>query len=349
MSAALAASVGVAYRTMPPRALAVMGSDRAEARSDDKINLREIEIGDPSILRNAIPGLDLEHVRLEAGSPRLILTAVHRPEFSLHRVRYAAPVSLSGHWSPGTVAIAVNLNIEDAPETTQSDLSDVLIPVDPRGASSKHLPRIQTWTAIGFSSNFFAGKLAELDRRQAMACALLELPRILSRRQRHALDGLFDQVFARSDEPQPPAESPSSAALAEQLFDACTDVMVTAQTLDAYCPTLNRRQRIARRAEAYLRAHVDQSVRMQELCKAVGASQRSLEYAFHDVYRMGAMAYMRTMRLNEVRRALVHAAATGETVTRVAMDWGFWHLGEFAGSYKRLFGESPAETLRRGR
>jgi AraC family transcriptional regulator, ethanolamine operon transcriptional activator len=346
MSAGLHA--GFQRQTMPPPAMGTIASDYGQAGGDRKIHLHEIEIDDPSILHNAIPGLELEHVRLESGSPRLILTALQRPEFSLHRVRYAAPVSLSGHWSPGTVAIAVNLNIENALDSIQSEHSDALVPVNPKGTSSTYLPRIQEWTAISFNADCFAGKLAQLDRQRAMASAPLDLPRVLSHRQRHVLTGLFDRAFARSSEPQPSGDSSNSADLAEQLLDACAEMMVTAQTLAAYCPTLNRRQRIARRAEAYLRAHVDQSVRMRELCKAVGASQRSLEYAFQDVYRMGAMAYMRTMRLNEVRRALVHAAATDETVTSVAMDWGFWHLGEFAGSYKRLFGESPAQTLRRG-
>ncbi|MCC7422651.1 MAG: helix-turn-helix domain-containing protein [Planctomycetaceae bacterium] len=31
----------------------------------------------------------------------------------------------------------------------------------------------------------------------------------------------------------------------------------------------------------------------------------------------------------------------------VALRWGFWHLGEFAGAYRTLFGESPVETLHR--
>jgi AraC-like DNA-binding protein len=39
----------------------------------------------------------------------------------------------------------------------------------------------------------------------------------------------------------------------------------------------------------------------------------------------------------------------GASVTAVAMNFGFFHLGRFATSYRKRFGESPSETLRHGR
>ena len=44
---------------------------------------------------------------------------------------------------------------------------------------------------------------------------------------------------------------------------------------------------------------------------------------------------------------LLRAEAKEVKVTTAAMDWGFWHLGEFAAGYKRLFGELPSQTLQR--
>jgi AraC-like DNA-binding protein len=35
------------------------------------------------------------------------------------------------------------------------------------------------------------------------------------------------------------------------------------------------------------------------------------------------------------------------TVTDVAERWGFGHLGNFALHYRKRFGESPSQTLRR--
>jgi AraC family ethanolamine operon transcriptional activator len=57
---------------------------------------------------------------------------------------------------------------------------------------------------------------------------------------------------------------------------------------------------------------------------------------------------MFAMRLNRVRRILARAPE-GVSVTDAATRFGFFHLGRFSGQYRRLFGELPFETLRRGR
>jgi AraC-like DNA-binding protein len=59
------------------------------------------------------------------------------------------------------------------------------------------------------------------------------------------------------------------------------------------------------------------------------------------------MAYLRALRLNVVRHELRAVAATA-SVRAIAQRWGFWHTGEFAAAYRRLFGELPSQT-RNGR
>jgi AraC family ethanolamine operon transcriptional activator len=84
---------------------------------------------------------------------------------------------------------------------------------------------------------------------------------------------------------------------------------------------------------------------MVELCAHTGCSARTLQYAFHEVMQMTPMVYLRILRLNRVRSALQNTASTDTRVTQVATRWGFFHLGEFARDYQRLFGERPSETL----
>jgi AraC family ethanolamine operon transcriptional activator len=62
---------------------------------------------------------------------------------------------------------------------------------------------------------------------------------------------------------------------------------------------------------------------------------------------MGPATYLRRVRLNGVRRALQQRSGVSTTVTDVALEFGFWHLGRFAEQYHELFGEAPHETLRR--
>jgi AraC-like DNA-binding protein len=37
-----------------------------------------------------------------------------------------------------------------------------------------------------------------------------------------------------------------------------------------------------------------------------------------------------------------------ESVTEIAMQWGFTHMGRFSIEYRQRFGERPSETLSRG-
>jgi AraC family ethanolamine operon transcriptional activator len=57
------------------------------------------------------------------------------------------------------------------------------------------------------------------------------------------------------------------------------------------------------------------------------------------------MAYFKARRLNAVRHELRAAAAGTTSIGTIAQRWGFWHSGEFAGDYRRLFGELPSQTF----
>jgi AraC family ethanolamine operon transcriptional activator len=108
----------------------------------------------------------------------------------------------------------------------------------------------------------------------------------------------------------------------------------------------SNRERLVRRADDYLRAFLGEPVSVLDLCREFGVSERALHYAFQEVRGLSPMAYFRALRLNAVRQELKTAPDTA-TVQEVARRWGFWHTGEFAAAYRRLFGELPSRTLTR--
>lgn len=103
-----------------------------------------------------------------------------------------------------------------------------------------------------------------------------------------------------------------------------------------------------RRAEAWLEANAALPVSMHELAAAVGVPLRTLQLAFQRSRGYSPSAFLRRCRLDLARRRLLEPRP-GETVTTVAMDCGFAHLGDFARRYRERFGEGPGETLRRAR
>ena len=76
-------------------------------------------------------------------------------------------------------------------------------------------------------------------------------------------------------------------------------------------------------------------------------SERVLEYAFKETLGLTPVAYLTRLRLHRVRQVLLAASQQSNTVSAVALDWGFWHFGEFSRAYRDCFGELPSDTLRR--
>ena len=108
-----------------------------------------------------------------------------------------------------------------------------------------------------------------------------------------------------------------------------------------------RHDMIVARFEGFLEAHPGQPLYLTEICAAIGVAERTLRAACEEHLGMGPIRYLSLRRMHLVRRALVRADPSTGTVTRIATDHGFWELGRFSVGYRRLFGESPSETLHR--
>lgn len=106
-----------------------------------------------------------------------------------------------------------------------------------------------------------------------------------------------------------------------------------------------QRQETVNRVRDYLLQNPEEPPSIPELCSRFHVSRRSLQNCFEDTTGMAPLAYLRSLRLNEVRRELKYGNQR-RTVSTVAYSWGFNHLSQFAQDYRRLFGESPSAARR---
>jgi AraC-like DNA-binding protein len=110
-------------------------------------------------------------------------------------------------------------------------------------------------------------------------------------------------------------------------------------------PTRVPAPRTVRRAEAFMRAHVGQSVAIAEIAKAAGCSVRALQVGFRQFRGVTPLAAMRGIRLQAAQEALSRGEVGG-SVSDLAKHYGFTHPGRFARLYEAAFGLSPAKALR---
>ena len=101
-----------------------------------------------------------------------------------------------------------------------------------------------------------------------------------------------------------------------------------------------------RRAEEFIAANLSDPPSLGEIARVADVSASTLTRSFRRRYGVSPMAFMKQRRFEMVRGQLLTARDEGKTVTVIATEYGFFQLGQFAVDYRKMFGESPSETLR---
>lgn len=162
------------------------------------------------------------------------------------------------------------------------------------------------------------------------------------------LRGVVREVLAAASDPIDVSDVPlTGAAMKESLLGAVDDVFETLVPARWILrPNDERNFRIFRDIRALLSDDLSQPIYSEEIARKLGLSVRTM----HDVVRryrgMSLHRYLRLRRLWLVRRRLLAGA---DSVKAVALAFGFWHLSDFSRGYRDQFGETPSQTLERGR
>jgi len=98
----------------------------------------------------------------------------------------------------------------------------------------------------------------------------------------------------------------------------------------------------------YILANLREPLTVADVCTHVSCSRRSLEQCFQRYVGTSPKQFIQSLRYKHCRQALV-TSTPGSKVRDIASQHGFWHMGQFTTTYRRLFGETPGQTLRQSR
>lgn len=101
--------------------------------------------------------------------------------------------------------------------------------------------------------------------------------------------------------------------------------------------------RDVKRVIDYIQAYPHHVITLPLLVEIANVPGRTLNEHFRAFTGLSPMAYVNRTRLQCVRRELISGNA--QSVTKVAIKFGFYHLGRFSKKYLKAFGELPSETL----
>lgn len=119
--------------------------------------------------------------------------------------------------------------------------------------------------------------------------------------------------------------------------------MLVGQGISAVASPLPRG---VRRALDAIQANVGRNWRLSELAAIAGISARSLQRQFLDFVGKSPSAVLREVGLETARRELLQGGADIR-IMDVALRCGFTHFGRFSIAYRRRYGETPSQTLKR--
>nr|WP_315428265.1 AraC family transcriptional regulator [uncultured Albidiferax sp.] len=98
--------------------------------------------------------------------------------------------------------------------------------------------------------------------------------------------------------------------------------------------------------EAFMRSRLCAPIALEDLARAAGVGVRTLNMLCQRHHAQSPMLLLRNMRLDAAHTRLM--AQPGASVTEIAFEYGFGHLGRFSQYYSQRFGELPRHTVQAG-
>jgi AraC-like DNA-binding protein len=210
-----------------------------------------------------------------------------------------------------------------------------------------HMPMDMDMLAITFDQRLFDECLASIPQAAKIECLLkqpvIKVPpgRLLECRSR--LLNLVSNALGDSTPQEPPqGERALEAALLEELLVVLAD------------PECDAGQRQPGSTHSYIveklhRLTVNEAVNAPsifEASKRLHVSRRTVQNSFRTVAGTTPLNYLRSVRLNGVRRELMSTCSAEISIGDLASRWGFFHMSHFAEDYQELFNELPSQTPR---
>jgi AraC family transcriptional regulator, ethanolamine operon transcriptional activator len=176
-----------------------------------------------------------------------------------------------------------------------------------------------------------------------LAQQVLNIPAAAGARAGRRIVGAVESALADSASLiAPDAERRFEHAVAESILDLLTFHVPTREDRLTYACRCD----IVKRSHDLVLARPEQPVSILDLCASLRVSRRTIQNSFQSVTQMNPIAYLRAVRLAQVRRLLTTTSHRDIPVREAAMRWGFSNLGHFASDYKSHFGELPSQTGR---
>ena len=283
---------------------------------------------------------DMELTQMHKGSSHVTLEAVHTPRIQLGHTYYSQALLIKGAFPPKSILLFYTKT--DAELTFQnSSVQKYELIISDSGDELDFLTKSQSEVfTIAIEETLFYEAFFSFFGDELKL--FLQKKRFFIRPEMAStfIDGISSWISYLKTKP---------ALLTQKNYDA-----VETAILKHIFSTLQIEKRLKAHAKfdiANIRNKLDSvltsNIDMATLSHELKISKRQLYHAFKSGYGFTPKKYLQNLRLNAIRKTLL-TAYPGETkVSDIAFRYQFFHMGHFAQEYKKMFDESPSQTLQR--
>lgn len=289
-----------------------------------------------------------DYNQLTAGSAESSLIQLTTPRCHVFREQINQRVVQHGVAPRGKMCFAVPITVPGTIRMQGREVDDSSLFFLQGGEEFMfHMPLGMELLAITFERDLFEQALAQTASAKEIS-QLLRQPVIKVSTQRYA-EARHRMLAAFSQ-----------ALLSEELDNSQDREMALEQTMLGELlqlmtdPACDKQQRTPSSTRSYIvekchrlaTAQLNNVPSVDELCQRLQVSRRTVQNSFRSVTETTPVNYLRSVRLNGVRRTLMSTPASRLSIGDAAAQWGFYHLSHFAAEYQALFAELPSQTAR---
>ena len=307
---------------------------------------------DQDMMKEVVRGSALANLQLAKGAFRGILNRVELGPVCIDFGAYNLRVLARGELASDRYTFAMLLQSSDETKLYKKFLPRFNLIMFPCGYEMDvFLGNMAEWVCITVNKKYFSDFYEQLTGKSKDS--LPERPLILKQHQYdfRALNQILKIILGKEKVlHQGKKYAVSPVEMLDELTFVLARSLLEYQEKDVVVINKNRRVKLVNQAEELFNSdtflHQIDKTTMPAICKLFNVSIRTLEYAFRESYGLSPAKFLKLIRLNKVRNALLFPT-TGpqKTVTEIAVRYGFTHLSQFAADYRSSFSELPSETL----
>lgn len=88
-----------------------------------------------------------------------------------------------------------------------------------------------------------------------------------------------------------------------------------------------------------MKQHAHENISADDLHRIAGVSKTKLYDEFQHYYGTSPLSFLRKYRLQQIHKILSNSPNKKLSISKLAYDWGFNHLGRFSQEYRDEFGK----------